>query len=397
VPDRLRKQLFTFAFVDEFGPLYAVYPLWFASQGLSIAEISWVYVLWASVGIVLEVPSGALADRMDRRRLVAFAIFLRALGISLWFLWPTFGGIVAGALLWAIHSALASGAWEALVHDELTERGEEEDYPVVMARLGQANHLGVAGATLTSAGLLALGFEMPFLGALTVVLHLPAMLLVLALPNCRESEHLSTSFESVKATFQEGLREAWTNRSAARLIALGAVLEGLFILDEYVHLLAQARGLAESWIPLVVGLVWVGLLAGGELAARRPQMSERTMGTLLFVCSAMGLLGLLSESWLGAASLALVYGALNVAWILSDARMQARLPSEVRATVTSVRSVFSSLFEMSALALVGVLASEVDPTPGLILLVAVLCALSPIIFRLRALRPSPGRSGGSPA
>ena len=54
-----------------------------------------------------------------RRRLVAVAIGLRAAGIGTWVCWPTFGGAVVGALLWATHTAVASGAWEALVYEQL--------------------------------------------------------------------------------------------------------------------------------------------------------------------------------------------------------------------------------------------------------------------------------------
>ena len=54
---------------------------------------------------------------------------------------------MVGAILWAIQEAAASGAWEALIHDELEAIGDERDYGVVIARVGQFSNVGIAVAT----------------------------------------------------------------------------------------------------------------------------------------------------------------------------------------------------------------------------------------------------------
>lgn len=378
---KLKRQLYAYAFVGEFGPFYAIYPLWFIAQGMSAAQISLLYVTWAAVGLLLEVPSGALADRVDRRRLIAFALLLRALGLALWMAWPTVLGSFAGAVLWATHTALASGAFEALVHDELEGVGSEDDYPVVMARIGQASHLGVALGTAASAGLLAGGFGMPFAAYLTLALHAPAIFLVLALPDSRGVAVESVTLRSWYRTLREGTRRARQSGEVARLVVLGSLLEGLFVLDEYVHLLGKERGASDAWIPVLVGVVWGGLLLGGEIAARRPALSSRGMGVLLTLGGVLTLGGLVSGSLWGVASIGVAYATLNLVWVLSDARLQAKIPSETRATVTSVRSLFSSGTEMAALGAVGLLAAGNDPTPGLALLVCVLAATGLLVAR----------------
>ena len=105
----LRRRLYLLAFIDEFGPVYAVFTLWFNDNGISTAQVSTAFLMWAAIALAFEIPSGALADRVDRRHLLASAFGIRAVGISLWFLWPTFAGVLIGAALWAVHSALASG------------------------------------------------------------------------------------------------------------------------------------------------------------------------------------------------------------------------------------------------------------------------------------------------
>src|SRR4051812_36555370 len=55
---------------------YPVFTILFLDLGLSIAEFAALNVVWAVTIVLLEVPSGALADRFGRRKLVVFAGWL---------------------------------------------------------------------------------------------------------------------------------------------------------------------------------------------------------------------------------------------------------------------------------------------------------------------------------
>jgi len=371
----LRTRLYLFAFVDEFGPLYALYAIWFAANGLTATQISWIFLMWAGVVLVAEVPSGALADRMDRRHLIAGATLFRALGISTLLLWPTLTGILVGAALWAVHSSLVSGTWEALVYDLLVERGEEERYTTVSARIGQANYAGIAGGALLASAGLALGATIPLLGWLTVGAHVLSLATVLSLPEAEaveDEEESPLTFAAWRETLRAGVSAATASPVLLRVLVLGAVIEGLFILDEYQPLLAEARGAREVVIPLLVMVVWVGLFLGGELAARRPRLSSAWVGGLLSASALLVLLALWSGSVWALAVLGVGYAMQNVAWVVSDARFQERAPKRVRATVTSVRAFLAALVNMMAFALVGLLSVGDDPRLGVMVLVGVL-------------------------
>ena len=71
-------------------------PCLFADTGLSDAEISVLFALWSAVGIVAEVPSGALADRFGRRTSLAAGALLQAVGFATWTLFPGLLGFAAG-------------------------------------------------------------------------------------------------------------------------------------------------------------------------------------------------------------------------------------------------------------------------------------------------------------
>lgn len=379
--ERLRPQLYAYAFFDELGPLYAIYPLWMATNGLSIGQISGIYVLWAAVGMVFEVPSGALADRVDRRRLIGLAVLLRAIGIAIWFAWPTLLGFALGTALYATHTSLASGAFEALVYDELGALDAQDAYAQVMARVGQANHVGIALGTGAAAVLLALGGSMPLLGWLTVAIHLPSLGFILTLPESAPLERDHPTLGEWFATLKQGTELAIRDVPIRRFVLLGGVLEGMFILDEYTHLLASFRGASDAWVAVVVGVVWVGLIVGGEVAARRPDLPAGVLGAVLGLAAIGTASGLVTNTVVGVATIGLAYAAMNLTWVLSDARFQARIPSEVRATVTSVRAFGSLWVSMAALAGIGWMAIGNDPQPGLLIALAVLTIAGGFVAR----------------
>lgn len=129
--------------------------LLFADAGLSDAEISALFAIWSLVGLVLEVPSGALADRFSRRGALVAAGLLQAAGYTVWVIWGEFAGFALGFVLWGIGGALASGGQEALLYDGLIAAGAREHYaavqgPVTAAELVAQLPAAVLGAVIPS-------------------------------------------------------------------------------------------------------------------------------------------------------------------------------------------------------------------------------------------------------
>jgi len=381
----VRRQLLAFAFLDEVGPLITLHTLWFADHGITAGQISAVFVAWAAAGMVLEVPSGALADRIDRRAVVAFAVALRAVAFVTWMLWPTLPGLVVGAMLWATHEALASGAWEALVYDQLSARGEADDYQRTYARLDQAGHAGIFAGTAAAWALLQADVSLATLGWLTAAVHAPSLWAIATLPAAPpELDHGDDGELTVAAwwrTLRAGVTQVGRRPVVGRLVAVAGALGGLFLLDEYVPLLARARDATDAQASLLVLAVWLGGLVGGEVAARRPALPTATAAAGLALASALTLAAVAGGPWWLAAAIGVAYGAQNLAWIVIDARLQERLDPRSRATATSVRELLSNGVSMGVLAVVGGLSVGDDPTAGLLVMLLALGSVAAAMAR----------------
>src|SRR3712207_4273351 len=126
--------MLAWAVLTDTIPIYPLYALLFVDSGLSDLQISVLFALWSAVGILTEVPSGALADRFSRRSCLVAGDLLKAAGFAAWVLLPGFTGFAAGFVLWGIGASLASGAQEALLYDGLVAAGAREHYAAVSGR-----------------------------------------------------------------------------------------------------------------------------------------------------------------------------------------------------------------------------------------------------------------------
>lgn len=126
-----------------------------------------------------------------------------------------------------------------------------------MARLGQLNHLGLALGGGLAFVALRWGSGLAALGWATIVLNLIAAALVTKLPDCRRATFSADDQEEDGwwGTLRAGVAEATRTRVIGRLVLLAALLEGLFVIDEYVPLLTRARGGSNDAAPVIVVIV----------------------------------------------------------------------------------------------------------------------------------------------
>ena len=89
----------------------------FGDFGQTPLQIGILLGTWSSTALLLEIPSGVLADKYNRRTILFLAQVIRGIGYLVWMLYPTFLGFLIGFILWGTKSAFTSGTFQALVFD----------------------------------------------------------------------------------------------------------------------------------------------------------------------------------------------------------------------------------------------------------------------------------------
>ncbi len=138
---------------------YPVLAVFFTDLGLTLEQFVFLNAVWAASIVLLEVPSGALADTLGRKRLLVFASGLMVLEMALLLCapkdagWWLFAVCLVNRVLSGASEAAASGADEAIAYDALPEHGRREAWDVVLATAMRWRAAGFLVA-MTAGGLL---------------------------------------------------------------------------------------------------------------------------------------------------------------------------------------------------------------------------------------------------
>lgn len=354
---RLAATLYGYAFLTDLVLLYPLYVLLFAGTGLSVGQISSLFVLWAVAGIVLEVPSGVWADAVSRRLLLCLAPLLAAGGFALWVLLPSYPAFAVGFLLWGAGGALRSGALEALVFTELERLGAADRYARLIGRTRTAEVLGAVGSGVLAGPVFALGGYLA-VGAASVTTCLLAAAVAARFPEHRPpaaapdgpragdqpGEGPGDDEPGWLDSLRLGLGEVRADRRVRAAVLLVAAVTAIWGgLDEYTGLLAADTGMAEVGVPLLLLLVWAGMTVGGLLAPLGERLSHRGYAGLLVFAAGATAAGALLRHPAGFLLLAAAFAAFQLATVLADVRLQARIAGSARATVTSLAGMATDL------------------------------------------------------
>ncbi len=352
---------------------YPVFTVLFLDLGLGIGEFAALNVIWALTIVLLEVPSGALADQFGRRRLMITAGLLMVAEMALLCLMPVGDHdavlwlFVLNRILSGAAEACASGADEALAYDSLPEAERPALWPRLMARLQRAMAVGfilssIAGSLLythdyVTAAAAFLGLPEPS-RALTLKAPLALNLLtaVACLITClrmREEAPVPLTqslFVRTRLAFSGIVttgRWIWGSQAVLRLLVLGVVFDSIIRLFLTVSSnFYRLVGISESWYGVigtaasVLGLLTAGLM---ETTSRRFSLAQNFAGLALAVFGGLLAAAHPQPGWTGVILiLPLMLGMRFLQFYLSH-YLNAEVDSAHRATTLSFRGLTMNL------------------------------------------------------
>lgn len=375
------------------------------ARGLSLGEIGAVFAVHSAVAIALEVPSGALADVLGRRRVMLVGAALTAASLLAFALAQAVVAFMAAVGLLAAGRALISGSLEAWYVDSLRSLDPAAPLSRGLSRGTTAEGLAMALGALVAGGLVTLagpggdgvlsGYGVAALAAaLAAVGYLGGIAaLVHERPERGRSSDASASFGRRAAEVFTTARVEAAGSVAVRVVFLTGVAFG--VCYTVVELLWQPRLADLLGDPDSHGVVFGGLAAASMLAvalgAGLSQPVNRRLGLRLGYLLALAL-GALCIALLGAprsaAGFALVYLLAYLALGLAEPMHYELLNDAVgptaRATLISAEGLATQGGALVANLSVGALASTHGPAlawalAGTLLTVTTLAVATPLL------------------
>ena len=323
-----------YRFLDTFILIFPFYTVMFLEHGLSPIEIGVALAAWSLTGLILEIPTGALADRVSRRWLLFAAQLIRGVGFLLWFLVPNFWGFLAGLVLGGVKTALVSGTFEALLFDNLKAAGRTEEYARAIGHAQTGRFAGVMAAALVAAALAGLGY-----GALTLLSAATGMLAAasaLTLP--RTTMATSGLHSGYIERMRRGVFEAVQRPGVLPILLFIAGMQALLAAcEDYWPIFGRDVGLQSTQIALFVAAMGAAQAVGAAMAHRAPLGHPAAMPGLVAL-GGVFLLAAAATFQIWSIGLAILFtGLCRVADVRADAHFQHALSGEARATVASVK------------------------------------------------------------
>ena len=355
---------YAYLFLFDFILCYAIYTALFELRGLSFTQIGALLAFWSLSAIVLELPSGALSDRFDRRWLLVAAPLAKVLTFVCWAMADGNVWLYGlGFLCWSLGQALMSGTGEALVYERLEADGRTADYDKVNGRAAAAESLGIGAGTLLGGFVAAAGGM-----ELTVWLSIPPLLLcallALWLRDSRREADADEGEPSYVQNFRNAVAEFRTLpelRFVTLYIALGLIL--FEILEEFDQLYYLAVGL-PIWLFGVVGAAVLGAFALASTLAHRLARHPALAWALPLLAGLLLLAASFGSHPAYVLVLELAYLVVVPATVLSEARFQRLMEGRSRATTTSALVVAQNVTGIVITFGFGVLAQYVGILPA---------------------------------
>ncbi len=157
---------------------YPVFTILFLDFGLTVAQFSILNAAWAATIVLAEVPSGALADIIGRKRLLVFATAIMIIEIGIIAFVPKsnpsviFMVFLVNRILSGLAEAAASGADEAIAYDSLADKGDKDQWGRVLEVLVRFQSIGFIIAMSVGAAI----YDPHLLNALFKAFHMDIIL-----------------------------------------------------------------------------------------------------------------------------------------------------------------------------------------------------------------------------
>lgn len=345
---------------------YPVYALLFLDYGLTLPQFAMLNGLWALTIVVLEIPSGALADTVGRRNLLILAGVCMVVEMGVLLVAPIGGGTLL-FVLFAINRVLsgaaeaaASGADEALVYDSMKAAGIESRWGHVLERVQRDTSLAFFFAMMIGAACYdpemvnavfktlgsAFRVEQAQLIKVPIVLTFLSSLVVLWMAfRMQEVAHEKslTVRETLAQSWQQslvGARWIWATSLPFGIILAAMVLDSvirqfLTLASEYwnvIHLPIASYGLIGSGMALMG--VFVPRLARYMADHGTPLKNFLWLVGAVFV----GLYGLaMAIPYWGIVPAIFLYASIQMTGYFVSRYLNEAAPSEQRATILSFR------------------------------------------------------------
>ena len=334
------------------GFLFGVYPIFLHSRGLNQFQINSVLATYFVVLFLTDVPTGAFADLLGRRRSYVLGASLRVAAFLLYFVAHHYYVFIIAESIDGIGTTFGNGAIDAWGVNALDEAGYDGLKDRLFSRISQLTTLGFMGSAMIGAYVADMNIAWPWiLGACGYVVAgiVGAILMHDERPRAVNVRIAAIPLQ-VASRITEGIRSGFNAPTVLMLSAAGAITVGAWApyWVSWPIMFNQSLGVGV-WI---IGWIYCGLasarLIGAEVSARfildEAQRAARVSMLVIAASAMLFLAGLFGGRPVISLSMLFVMNLFTGAMMpLVQSWFNEQVESVNRATLLSFRSTFETM------------------------------------------------------
>lgn len=348
-------------FITNLNMQSSIWVLYLAYCGMNLMQIGLLEGIYHATSIVCEIPSGALADLVGRKKSMMLGRICVTISCIIMLFTRNFWWFAISFLLQALGNNFNSGSEEALVYDSMICLGEEKDYIRINGRINTVIEVSQAIATVAG-GVLAEYSYFVCYAACTVISLLAFVPVVFmkeppVLKDGEKEEHL-TAGRLVARHFQTSFGILASDLRILKIVTyFSVVFAAHTLLFFYSQQYYSDMGYNKIQISIIMLFAGFASCLGAILSERLYRRFEKKIS--VFSAAVIALTLVFYSIGNPVLSIGMFIGANffnSVLYPIESESLNRIIPSEQRATLISVNSMFFSIVMIVTFPVVGALA-----------------------------------------
>ncbi|RDU24751.1 MFS transporter [Anaerosacchariphilus polymeriproducens] len=347
--DRNIKLDYIYTLISNLNMQSSIWVLYLGYCDMNLMQIGVLEGIYHVTSIICEVPSGAMADLLGRRKSMIISRILIALSCIIMLFSKSFWLFACSFITQAMGNNFNSGSEEAFVYDSMKLLGKEQDYMRFNGRLNVIIEISQAIATVAGGVLAEFSYVWCYSACVMIaLLTLMPLLFMVEPPILHKNEGKAKESGKEKRILQHFKMSVHILQSNKKILNIvgyySAILAAYTLLFFYSQQYFANLGLNKIEISFIM------LLAGGAscLGALSSEMMYQLLETKLVKLSA----GIIAVSmvaygfdilFIAVVSFIVASYFSSMLYPVQSASLNKLIPSSQRATLISVNSMFFSI------------------------------------------------------
>jgi MFS family permease len=255
-------KIYAYKLLSEFWVIVPILIPYYQSNNLNKTQIFTIQAAYALSILIMEIPSGYLADVIGRRRTLILGAIFMPVGIGVYVFTHSFTFFLIAEFIIAVGNSMRSGCDSALIYDTLIQIKEESEYKRFEGRSIYYTRIGTALSSIMGGLLALLSLKIPFYVNMgTSIMMLPFALMLIE-PTRQKLETVSPLKDILKVC-----RYCYTHPRLRRLMLYGALIQSTGVTGVWAYFFYyESIGISIGFFGIIFAVWQLSSAFGGRFA-----------------------------------------------------------------------------------------------------------------------------------